>query len=178
METRGDVTVYNVVGSMYQVCTGFGTEASFEWTPARTCLLIAIAAHHSAGGFSGVRPAASLCGVDEVLEAYEEEDWLGYSKEQACNFFGSLLAAGLGGAAAGAAFPATGPGAAAVGVAIYRAIGAGPAITCAGLFGGEYVDLGEFLEARHHENIATDIALGKCLSRDTSSRCNAVECPD
>jgi len=176
---RGDVTVYNSVASMYHVCTGFGTKEKFELTPARTCLLIAVATNLGAGTVPGVRPATNLCDSQDVLEAVTDQAWLGYSKSQACDFFGGVLATGLGVAAAGAALPATGPAAPVVGVATYKALSAGLTVTCGGVFGGEYLKLGEYLEGRHQNNIATAIAAGKkCLAKDDSSRFDTADCPD
>lgn len=182
-ETRtvDGVTIHNYVASMYQVCSGFGTEAEFTWTPEMTCAFVAIVADYGRVDIPLLSPTDNLCSAASVVEAYVNDAWLGYAGSEACNFFSNTLATGTGILAAGTAAPASGPGAVAVGVVTYRAIKTGIGATCGGVFSGAFAAAGEWLEARHQANVAVDVSSkGLCLAERTTygNRWAAVSCPD
>lgn len=151
--------------SLYQVvCGNFGAPAGLDFSPAMKCALIAAAATY--GGPEVSIPANRACRAADIVDAYQSNDWLGYAKGEACDYFSDVFATGVGIFAAGATAE-TGPGAVAIGVNTYRALAASLHVVCGGLFDGGAVAVGEKLEADHETDIATDVLKhGKCIRED------------
>jgi hypothetical protein len=111
-------------------------------------------------------PTATACQAVDVIQALQSGDWLGEVPGMACGLFADLVATSGAIAAGGTASP-TGPGAAVVGVATYRAILTGLKLVCGALFDGGAYDFGVWLEGRHQTNVAVDIRQhGECLREE------------
>jgi hypothetical protein len=174
----GEETVFDRTESLYQVCAGFGAPEGLDLSPEMKCSLIAAAATFAGGPVShGVDTA---CDTLAIADALQTGDWLGVSAGKACGYFSEVFAGAVGVVAAGATAE-TGPGAAAVGLWTYRALGAGLKIACGGLLDGGAAALGAKIEADHETHIALDVTRkGRCIAyreqfHYTSWR--AVDCP-
>ncbi|MGE3138110.1 MAG: VWA domain-containing protein [Thermoleophilia bacterium] len=175
--TGGTRTVYNRSASLEAVCGGFGAPEDLNLSPGMRCALIAAGAVFV--GPSG-RSVDWLCTAENWSGVALDRDWRGPAANQACGFFGEIFAGGVGIFAAGAT-AASGPGAAAVGLAAYRAMAAFMKVGCGGLFDGGARALGVKLEADHERNIARDIERSYvCLARQTRfgiTSWSATQCP-
>lgn len=125
------------------------------------CALLAAAATFA--GPPRAIAANRLCQAQSIVDALRTGDWLDALPSAACGHFADIFAGGVGVIAAGAAAP-SGPGAAVVGLNVYRALAAGLKIACGGLLDGGAATLGVKLEERHQRNVEQDIVRdGKCL---------------
>lgn len=156
----GTRTRYDAEESLYQVCMGFGAPVTVDYSPGMKCAVIAAAAN--AWGAPTVGTQTSLaCDVASIgMEGADALPGL------LCGVVGESFASASGVAAAGTT-AATGPGAAAVGVTVYKQLAALSEITCGALFDGGAYDFGVQWEADHETRVASDIVNdGKCLRLD------------
>jgi hypothetical protein len=161
----GSQTDYDRRSSMYQVCAGFGQPEDLHLSLGMKCAFLT-AGTVIAGSPPGLSDLDALCGATDTLTELESGNWGGAVAGEACQWLGSVFATGVGIFAAGAT-AATGAGVL-VGTVTYRALAAGSAIACGGLFDGGAVALGNKLEADHETDIARDImAHGRCLRSST-----------
>ena len=165
----GHQTDYDRRSSLYQVCSGFGQPEALQLSLGMKCAFITAGAVMAGGatGPPGLVALDQLCGATDTLTELESGNWAGPAAGLACQFLGSVFAEGVGIFVAGATAP-SGPGAVVAGTFTYRALAAGSAIACGGLFDGGAEALGIKLEADHETAIARDIvAHGKCLRNRT-----------
>lgn len=152
----GSVTTYDQEASLFQVCEGFGTQESIM-TAAQKCAVIAAGATFLSGPVGSI---AVVCTTIDVLHAFETGDWIGLGKSVVCGKFAPIFAGAVAIIVAGAAVE-TGPGAAAIGLATYRALAGGLTLVCGGLLNGA---IGAQWEADHEAHVAADVTrLGQCI---------------
>jgi len=175
---KGKETVYDRTESLYQVCAGFGAPQGLDLSPQMKCALIGAAATFAGGPIS--RGVDTACDTLSMAEALQSGDWLGVAAGKACGYFSEVFAGAVGVVAAGATAE-TGPGAAAVGLWTYRALGAGLKVACGGLLDGGAAALGAKLEADHETHIALDVVRkGRCIALREQFHFTfwrAVDCP-
>jgi Mg-chelatase subunit ChlD len=164
----GSQTDYDQRSSLYEVCTGFGQPEDLQMSLGMKCAFLTAATALTGGatGPAGLTALDTICGATDTLAELESGNWAGAVGSEVCQFLGSVFAEGVGIFVAGATAE-TGAGVM-LGVLTYRALAAGSAIACGGLFDGGAVALGNKLEADHETHIARDIvAHGKCLRSST-----------
>ncbi|HEV7495737.1 vWA domain-containing protein [Baekduia sp.] len=164
----GSQTDYDRRSSMYEVCAGFGLPEDLQLSLGMKCAFLTAGTIVAGGelGPAGLTTLDSICGGTDTLTELESGNWGGAAAGEACQWLGSVFAEGVGIFAAGATAE-TGAGVL-IGTVTYRALGAGSAIACGGLFDGGAMALGNKLEADHDTDIARDImAHGRCLRSST-----------
>ena len=162
----GTQTDFSRTASLYQVCEGFPFSEGVAYSTPMKCA--ALAALVSLGGdHEANEQMEALCNATDVVEAYESGNWLGAAAGKACELFSDVFSEGLGILAAGA-LAETGPVAAALGVAAYRALDATLRVVCGAIFKGGARTFGYNLETHHEVQVAADISnKGKCLQSRT-----------
>jgi len=161
----GTETIFDRQASLERVCLGFGAPEGLKLTPGMSCALIAAAA--TWGGPAVNAGTSSLCDTATVVAGYNSGGWAGVTsslaESKACGYFSDVFAGGAGLLAAGAASE-TGPGAAAVGFATYKALASFLKVACGGVLDGGATALGTKLEADHETHVSLDITRrGRCL---------------
>jgi hypothetical protein len=155
--------------SIYQVCNGFGAPdvSGFHLTAGMQCALVAAAAAYA--GPPLAMGVDHVCSAQSISAAFADGGWINGLKSGArsvaCGWFSDVFAGAAAVLVAGAAAE-TGPGAAAVGLATWKALTAGMRLVCGGLLTGPPTELGVKLEAHHETQVMVDIVRkNKCLEQ-------------
>ena len=165
--------------SLYQVCSGFGMGTPQGASNGMKCA-VASAIVDLAGPPKAAAALTKACLWVGVAENVSNGDWATAVGSVGCAFFSDLVATGSGVLAAGAT-AATGPGAVAIGVNVYKGLSVGLGLACSGIFDGGAFNFGYNNETRHLANVALDVArYGKCIRMTTVFgyiRWSAADCP-
>jgi hypothetical protein len=174
---------FDRMASLYTVCGGFGFPEDLQLTLGMKCAVISAAAVVAGGELAdpALKTFEQVCSATDTLQQLASGEWAGVAGGLACSAFGSLFSEAAGIIAAGATAE-TGPGAALVGTAVYRAFAAGFKLACGAVFSGGAQSLANKLEADHETHVARDVLTKKKCLRFTqrfnyTADWSAEDCP-